>query len=148
MKCREEVPAPWEINTPIAKDKGFTTFEQQIKILKGRNLKFVSEETALIALRREGYYSIINGYKDPYVEIVDEKEMYREGVTFEQIYSLYSMDRQIRGRLMDAMLEFESNLRTAVAHTIGAVSVRPYPCKNSIPISSNHFPIFLSIPRI
>lgn len=103
----------------IIKDKGFTTFEQQIKILKGRNLKFVSEETALIALRREGYYSIINGYKDPYVEIVDEKEMYREGVTFEQIYSLYSMDRQIRGRLMDAMLEFESNLRTAVAHTIG-----------------------------
>ena len=103
----------------IIKDKGFTTFEQQIKILKGRNLKFVSEETALNSLRRDGYYSIINGYKDPYVEIIDGKEEYKEGITFEQIYSLFSLDKQVRSRLMDSMLEFESNLRTAVAHTLG-----------------------------
>lgn len=100
-------------------DKDFTTFEQQIEILKSRNLKFVSEETAIKALQRFGYYSIINGYKDPYVETCNGKEVYRDGVTFEQIYSLYKLDKNIRNELMAAMLEIEENLRTAVAHTLG-----------------------------
>lgn len=100
------------------KDKNFTTFEQQIEILKKRNLKFGSEETALKALQRFGYYNIINGYKDPYIETVDGNERYKDGVTFEQIYSLYKFDREIRNKLLDAMLEIEDNLKTAVAHTI------------------------------
>ena len=100
-------------------DKNFTTFEEQIEILKRRNLKFNSEETALTALKRYGYYSIINGYKDPYVEIIDGEDHYKSGVTFEQIYSLYTLDRQIRNQLMAAMLEVEDTLRAAVAHTLG-----------------------------
>ena len=56
-------------------DKDFTTFEEQVKILKRRGLKFTSEETALKALQRFGYYSIINGYKDPYVDIIAGKEV-------------------------------------------------------------------------
>lgn len=100
-------------------DKNFTTFEEQIEILKKRNLKFNSEETALTALKRYGYYSIINGYKDPYVEMIDGEDHYKSGVTFEQIYSLYTLDRQIRNELMAAMLEVEDTLRTAVAHTLG-----------------------------
>lgn len=99
-------------------DKDFTTFEEQIKILKERGLKFTSEETALKALQRFGYYSIINGYKDPYVDTISDNEVYKDGVTFEQIYSLYTMDRNIRSELMAAMLEIEDNLRTAVAHVL------------------------------
>lgn len=99
-------------------DKDFTTFEEQVKILKRRGLKFTSEETALKALQRFGYYSIINGYKDPYVDIIAGKEVYKEGVTFEQIYSLYRMDRGIRNALIASMLEVEDNLRTAVAHVL------------------------------
>ncbi len=101
------------------KDKNFTTFEEQIEILKRRGLKFNSEETALTALKRYGYYSIINGYKDPYVEIIDGEEKYKDGVTFEQIYSLYTLDRKIRNEIMSSMLEIEDTLRTAVAHTVG-----------------------------
>lgn len=99
-------------------DKNFTTFEEQVQILKDRNLKFNSEETALNALKRYGYYNIINGYKDPYVELYDSEERYKDGPTFEQIYSMYSLDRHIRDELMSAMLEVEDTLRTAVAHTI------------------------------
>lgn len=100
-------------------DKDFTTFERQIEILKERNLQFVSEEMAIKALQRFGYYNIINGYKDPYTEIFDGKEIYKNGITFEQIYSLYQLDREIRNYLMASMLEVEDNLRNAVAHTIG-----------------------------
>lgn len=100
-------------------NKDFTTFERQIEILKSRNLQFISEETALKALQRYGYYSIINGYKDPFVEIIDGNEFYRDGITFEQIFSLYRIDKEIRNVLMSAMLDIENNLRNAVAHTLG-----------------------------
>lgn len=102
-------------------DKDFTTFEKQIEILKSRNLKFVNEEAAMKALQRFGYYNIINGYKDPYVEKINGQECYRDDVTFEQLYSLYITDRKISSHLMTAMLEIEDNLRTAVAHTLGEV---------------------------
>lgn len=99
-------------------NKEFTTFEEQIKILKIRELKFGSEETAINALKRYGYYSVINGYKDPYVEIVDGEEQYKDGVTFEQLFSLYSLDRDIRNTIMKTMLEVEDNLKSATAHVI------------------------------
>lgn len=98
--------------------KDFTTTSQQIAILKQRNLAFISEETASKALQRFGYYTIINGYKDPYIQnSVDE--LYKDGVTFEQIYSLYKFDRNIRNSLMDAMLQIEDNLRSALSYTLG-----------------------------
>lgn len=112
-------------------DKNFTTFEEQIKILKGRKLTFINEEGAIDALRRYGYYNIINGYKDPYVHYIEEdgeqKEFYNEGVTFEQVFSLYMMDRYLRSAVMDAMLEVEDNLKTAAAHTIGEVFTAELP---------------------
>lgn len=101
-------------------DKDFTTIERQIEILKERDLQFVSEEMAFKTLQRFGYYSIINGYKDPYIctDGDDDKEKYVEGVTFEQIYSLYRFDKNIRNELLAAMLDIEETLRAAVAHTI------------------------------
>ncbi len=99
-------------------EKDFTTFERQIEILKERNLQFVSEDSALATLKYFGYYNIINGYKDPYIIIKNDKEYFKDGVTFEQVYSLYRLDKDIRNGLLAAMLDIEENLRTAVAHTI------------------------------
>lgn len=101
-------------------DKNFTSFDQQIEILRKRSLLFGNEETAKHLLKRFGYYNIINGYKDPYINHADEngEEEYKTGVMFEQIFSLYCMDRNIRSSVMEAMLEVEDTLRTAVAHTI------------------------------
>ncbi|MBQ9258516.1 MAG: Abi family protein [Neisseriaceae bacterium] len=100
-------------------DKNFTDFEQQIKILKQRNLSFISEEFAYVSLKRFGYYNIINGYKDPYIEKTKNgEEIYKSGVTFEQIFSLYQLDRNLRNAVINSMLEIEDNLRNAVAHII------------------------------
>ncbi|MBR2252111.1 MAG: Abi family protein, partial [Neisseriaceae bacterium] len=100
-------------------DKNFTDFEQQIKILKQRNLSFISEEFAYVSLRRFGYYNIINGYKDPYTEKdKNGEEFYKKGTTFEQIFSLYQLDRNLRNTVINSMLEIEDNLRNAIAHII------------------------------
>ena len=99
-------------------EKDFTTFEEQIDILKDRGLIFINEEAALISLRRFGYYNIINGYKDIFISSDNGKEKYKDGTTFEQVYSLFQADKRIRSHLIEAMLEVEELLRNAVAHTI------------------------------
>ncbi len=81
---------------------------------------FANEEAAVKALQRYGYYNIINGYKDPYTYISDEseEECYKNGTTFEQVYALYTLDRNLRNIVMNTMLEAEDMLKTATAHTI------------------------------
>lgn len=96
----------------------FTTIPQQINILKSRGLKFRSEAAAASELQRHGYYNIINGYKDNYVIKDASGEHYKDAVYFEQIYSLFSVDHDIRNGIMVAMLEVEEQLKTQLAYVI------------------------------
>ncbi len=43
--------------------KPFTTIRQQIELLKSRGVVFPDEFKAMEILEREGYYSVVNGYK-------------------------------------------------------------------------------------
>lgn len=95
--------------------KPFKTFEQQIEILKQRNLKFVNEDAAIEVLATYSYYEIINGYKD--VGIL-EGENFRDGVTFEQLFNLFLMDKKIRSIISIAINELETHLRTALSYTV------------------------------
>lgn len=96
----------------------FTDADEQITILKSRNLKFEDEELAKARLIRYGYYSIINGYKDAYVETVDGKERYKDDVYFEQIYSLFIMDKNIRIAVLTSMLEMEEHIRALTSYVV------------------------------
>ena len=100
------------------KPQEFTTIEQQIELLKSRNLIFKSEDTAKTILETYGYYNIINGYKDYYVEKCGKDEYYRDGITFEQITSLYFLDRALRNRLFVTILDLEEHLRSVSAYVI------------------------------
>lgn len=44
--------------------KEFKTYYEQIELLKTRGLQITDEEFALNKLQEDNYYSIINGYKD------------------------------------------------------------------------------------
>ena len=47
-------------------DKPFKSIDEQIAILDSRGVETDSDTAA--ALMREGYYSIVNGYKDPFID--------------------------------------------------------------------------------
>lgn len=96
----------------------YTTIQQQIDSLKQKGLTFDDEENAKGMLQRYGYYNIINSYKEPYQNIVDGKRKYIEGTTFEQIYSMFTLDHNLRNSIMAAMLELEEGLRAAAAEVI------------------------------
>lgn len=97
----------------------FTTIDEQISILKARHLDFRSEDQARNLLSMYGYYNIINGYKDNYVNKNENDEEYREGVSFEQIYSLFTIDHSLRNKVMQIMIDIEEMLRATSAYVIG-----------------------------
>ena len=102
--------------------KPFTTLEQQIQLLKSRNLTFLDEEMALKALSTYGYYEIVNGYKDVILDHSFESEVadvFVDGATFEQLFSLFKMDKSIANSVSKSMHDIELHLRTAIAYTIG-----------------------------
>lgn len=100
-------------------DKPFKNINEQIEILKSRNLIFQNEETAINALSRYGYYEIINGYKDHFlIERGHDELGFKQGSTFEHIYALYELDKNISRDLLHALEDFEQTFKQALAYTI------------------------------
>ena len=75
------------------KEKTFKSFLEQIEGLKKKNLKFKNEDFALNILEKVNYYSLINGYKDIFLDSNyikqnddDPDEKYKEDTYFEVIF--------------------------------------------------------------
>lgn len=100
--------------------KPFKSIEEQIQILKDRELKFLNEEAAKDNLISYGYYEIVNGYKD-YLLISSEPDKFKEGSTFEHLFSIYEMDKAFQEAVLNATLEFELLLKSSMSYVIGEI---------------------------
>lgn len=98
----------------------YTTIDEQIEKLKQQHLHIDNEETARIALKQFGYSNLIKSYREPYTIIADGKKVYRSGVTFNQIYSLYILDKELRNAVMAAMLDLEEHMKENAADVIAS----------------------------
>lgn len=96
----------------------YTSVEVQLIKLRSQNLTISNEERAKQYLKLFGYSNLIKGYRDPYVIVSDGKKTYRSGVTFEQICSLYMLDKNLRIAVMAAMLDLEEHLKENAADVI------------------------------
>lgn len=95
--------------------KEFKTIEEQIDLLKSRNIIFEDEENAKKMLLHNNYYNIINGYKDLFLD--DNNSLnYKQGTKFEEIYFLYEFDRQLRNIFLEYILKIENSLRSLIAY--------------------------------
>ncbi|WP_314237792.1 Abi family protein [Abiotrophia defectiva] len=97
--------------------KPFKSVTDQVVILEARGLSFKDKAQAMKILERYGYYEIINGYKDPFLES-SNPEKYIYEACFEDIYALYSFDAALRDYTLVTMLNIERNLRAIVSYTI------------------------------
>lgn len=95
--------------------KEFKTYDEQIELLKTRGIIFEDEEFALNKLQEDNYYSIINGYKDLFLDEEDGNK-YKNNVTFDEIYSLFEFDRNIKSIFLKNILVVENILRTLIAY--------------------------------
>lgn len=102
-------------------NKPFKTHRQQIRILRERNLNIADGSKAIRILKKEGYYGIINGYKDIFIDksltLQRGFDYYKQGTTLEQIYALYDFDRNLRMILLKYILKMETSLKTKVAYS-------------------------------
>ncbi|MBQ9233393.1 MAG: hypothetical protein IJ167_05075 [Lachnospiraceae bacterium] len=71
------------------KNISFSSIEDQIKKLKENKLIITDESNAKTMLKTYGYSNLIKSYRYPYVIKENGKKIYKDGVTFEQISSLY-----------------------------------------------------------
>ena len=100
--------------------KPFKTYRQQIGILRSRGL-VVDGPKAMRALERENYYNVINGYKDPFLQLdasgnVVSPERYKVGSSFGEILKLFTFDRELRNLLLKYLLISENNIKTKLAY--------------------------------
>lgn len=123
--------------------KPFKTYEEQIQILKARGLTVTPENK--YDLENENYYNIINGYKDLFLQRKSnsdeflEPETYIENATFNEIFSLYKLDRRLRNTIIEYLLVFETHLKSRIAYHFcdkyndleSYLNVQNYPNSNS-----------------
>mgnify|MGYP001366288230 FL=1 len=73
---------------------------------------------------REGYYSIINGYKEPFLEPVvtkdDLSDRYKGNTSFDDIFALFTFDRSLRALTFRNLIKAEATARTAIAYTFAS----------------------------
>lgn len=102
--------------------KPFLTIEEQIELLERRGVSRTEGER--YALMREGYYSIINGYKEPFLEPVvtkdDLSDRYKDGTSFDDIFTLFTFDRSLRALTFRNLIKAEATARTAIAYTFAS----------------------------
>lgn len=103
----------------MTNNKPFKTFRQQMKILRSRGLTVESNDKR--ALEEHGYYAIINGYKQLFLQKdsrgnLIEPESYIHNATFKEIKSLYDFDRELRQVLYIPLMEYESNLGSEISY--------------------------------
>ncbi|AJK51216.1 Abi family protein [Mycoplasma capricolum] len=102
----------------MKRPKEFKTFEEQIEILKSRGLIISNEQKAIEILKQENYYNIVNGYKDLFLKksLDNNKDIFIENTNFDELYSLFLFDRELRSILLKYILIFERDFKTTIAY--------------------------------
>lgn len=94
--------------------KPFKTLEEQIEILRQRNLEFKEEKRAKRYLLDYNYYNIINYYSKFFMDIKANK--YYEGVYFEDILEVHHFDKEIKHSVFKAIMEIERHFKSILAY--------------------------------
>ena len=98
--------------------KEFKTIDQLVELMESRGI--ATDDQTAPAIRRESYYAIINGYKDPFLDREamqsSAEDVYLPGTTFKQIYDLFLFDRCLRQTTFPYLTSAESTLKNAVVY--------------------------------
>lgn len=98
------------------RDKNFKNLNEQIEIFKYKGLTINNEEYAKNILLRENYF-FISGYRHLFMKSEDSKK-FINGVTFEEMYSLFLFDRQFRNIIFKNLLIIENNVKSIISYQL------------------------------
>ena len=111
--------------------KPYRSVDEQLRILRSRGMAV--DAGAGHVLRREGYYPIVNGYKDLFLDrkecLTAGDDRYGTGARFDDLYALFLFDRELRELLFSAITRAEAALKAVCAHEFTRLhpdEVNPY----------------------
>jgi len=102
-------------------EKVFKTHDEQLDILARRGITlspYAERKKAKLIIQREGYYKLINGYKEPFLSQKGPDEQYLPGTTVGEIHSLYCFDRELREIFLRHILHVETNIKSLISYCI------------------------------
>lgn len=97
-------------------NKIFRNLDEQIEILKSKDLIINDEEAAKQILLRENYF-FISGYRHLLMKNYKDKKFIK-GATFEELYSIFSFDRKIRNICFKNILIIENNIKSIISYQL------------------------------
>lgn len=101
------------------KEIPYSDVEHQLKKLESQGMIINDRNYAKQQLQCYGYSNLIKSYREPYIIRVEDGQIkYRSGVTFEQVESLYELDRNIRNAVMAAMQDLEEYIKEQASNVV------------------------------
>ena len=97
-------------------EKTFKTLDEQISILREKGMIINDENYAKEVLLRENYF-FLHGYRYPFLKSKDDK-FYIKGTNFEELYSLFLFDRQLRNIIFKNILIIENNIKSIFSYEL------------------------------
>lgn len=96
--------------------KQFKTLDEQIQILCEKGLKITNIDYAKEVLLRENYF-FLNGYRHLLMRSLNDR-YFISGATFEELYSIFLFDRELRNIMFKHILVVENNLKSIVSYQL------------------------------
>lgn len=96
------------------KKKEYKSNEELIEHLISNGVIIKDKEKALNNIEKYTYYSIVNTYK----EVFKNDGKYYSNVTFEEIYSLYDFDKNLKSIFLKYTLEIEQVVKSLISNVV------------------------------
>ena len=103
--------------------KEYKSNEELLNHLISKGVIIKNRKIALENIEKYTYYSIVNTYK----EVFKNNDKYLDNVTFEEIYSLYDFDKNLKSIFLKYTLEIEQVIKSLIANTVSEkYSIKDY----------------------
>lgn len=96
-------------------EKIFKTLDEQVQILKDKNLIVEDIEYTKDVLLRENYFFLM-GYRPLFMKHMEHK--FISGVTFDELYALFTFDRNFRNIILKNILVIENQLKSIISYQL------------------------------
>ncbi len=97
--------------------KQYKSSEELLDHIISKGVTVTNKDYALNKIKKYSYYSIVNTYKNVF-KTMDNN--YKKNVTFEEIYSLYEFDKNIRFIFLTYILEIEAVIKSLLAELLSS----------------------------
>ena len=104
----------YNYNGDTMNKKEFRTIDEQMDILENKGLVINNRAITAEILLRENYF-FLNGYRTPFYT---KNKKFKPGTTFEELYSLFLFDRNLRNILFKNLLIVENNIKSIISYTL------------------------------